>query len=148
MFNGRTHILLFLLSALGPAGCSHNAPEHQVVVAEQDAVRIPLGNLADGGVHFFTYKHEGKNINFFVRTDGTGKLRTHFDACHSCFKYKLGYVWEKDRVICTACRVGYNLEDSVWDYVGACAPISLQSRVAGDFLLIARARLEKGKRLF
>ena len=43
-----------------------------------------------GGFHFFTYKIGGENINFFVCSVGTGKLQAHFDACYSCFKYKLG----------------------------------------------------------
>ena len=95
-----------------------------------------------------TYKNGGKNINFFVRTDGSGKLQAHFDACYSCFKYKLGYVREGNQVVCIACRIGYNLDEVVWDYVGACAPINLKSGIAGNHLVIKRSRLEKAKRFF
>jgi len=88
------------------AGCERQAPEHPVVVAEEDRVNISLAAVNNGGVHFFTYKHGGKNINFFVRTDGMGNLQVHFDACYSCFKYKLGYVREGNQVECIACRIG------------------------------------------
>ena len=130
------------------AGCERQAPEYPVVVPAADRVKIRLAAVNNGGVHFFTYKHGGKNINFFVRTDGTGKLQAHFDACYSCFKYKLGYVREGNQVVCIACRIGYNLDEVVWDYVGACAPIILSSRIAGDLLVIKRSLLEKGEKFF
>ena len=129
-------------------GCSRQAPVHQIVVPEGDAIRITLDAVTDGDVHFFTYPCEGKNINFFVRTDGTGRLRAHFDACYSCFKYKLGYVREDNQVVCVACRIGYDLYDAVWDYVGACVPISLNSRISGERLVIKRIWLEKGAKFF
>jgi len=140
--------LVALCGLLLLVGCSRKAPEHRVVFPEGDWVKIPLSAVNDGGVHFYTYRWEGKNINFFVRTDGGGRLQAHFDACYSCFKYKLGYVREDDRVVCIACRIGYRLEDIVWDYIGACAPISLGSRIAGERLAIRRALLEKGKKFF
>lgn len=137
-----------LCALLGLAGCSRQPPEHQLVVSRDDAVAIPLTTVNDGRVHFFTYKFENKNINFFVRTDWVGQLHAHFDACYSCFKYKLGYVWEGNQVVCIACRIGYNLDDSVWDYVGGCVPISLKSRLFRDHLLIKHSWLVKGKKLF
>jgi uncharacterized membrane protein len=130
------------------AGCSKQAPEHRIVVPVGDRVNISLDRVNDGGVHFFTYKWDGRNINFFVRTDGTGHLQAHFDACYSCFKYKLGYVWKGKEVVCIACRIGYRLEDVIWDYIGACAPINLKSRILNGDLTINRTSLEKGKRFF
>ena len=130
------------------AGCGRQAPEHAVVVADGNLVNIRLASVNNGGVHFFTYKYDGKNVNFFIRTDGTGRLQAHFDACYSCFKYKLGYVREGNEVVCIACRIGYNLYDVIWDYVGACAPINLKSRIDGNHLVIRRSWLEKGKKLF
>ena len=140
-------LILWLVVAL-PAGCGRQAPQHRVVVPDGDRVNIRLAAVDNGGVHFFTYRLGGKNINFFVRTDGGGKLQTHFDACYSCFKYKLGYVREGNQVVCIACRLGYNLDDEIWDYIGACAPIHLKSKIAGNHLVIKRSRLEKGKIFF
>jgi uncharacterized membrane protein len=141
-------MLILWLALAMMAGCQRQGPEHPVVVSDGDRVKIRLAAVNNGGVHFFTYKHSGKNINFFVRTDGTGKLQAHFDACYSCFKYKLGYVREGNEMVCIACRIGYDLDDVVWDYVGACAPINLKSRIVGDHLVIKKSRLEKGKRFF
>ena len=142
------NMLILWLALPMMTGCERQAPEHPAVVSDGDQVKISLAAVDNGEVHFFTYKHGGKNINFFVRTDGTGKLQAHFDACYSCFKYKLGYVREGNQVVCIACRIGYNLDDVVWDYVGACAPINLKNRIAGNHLVIKEFRLEKGKRFF
>ena len=141
-------IMMLWLAISLLAGCERQAPEHPIVVPRGDRVSIPLAAVNDGGVHFFTFKHQGKNVNFFVRTDGSGKLQAHFDACYSCFKYKLGYVHEGDQVVCIACRIGYDLADVVWDYIGACAPINLKSRIAGQHMVIKRTWLEKGERFF
>lgn len=121
---------------------------HPLVAAKGGNVHLALETVTRHPVHFFTYRFNGKNINFFVRTDGNGEIRTHFDACYGCFKYKLGYVHEGNHVVCIACRIGYDLNDAVWDYVGACAPISLRSRVVGDKLLIRHSWLERGQSLF
>jgi uncharacterized membrane protein len=141
-------LIIFWLAVALLAGCERQAPEYQVIVTDGNRVNIRLATVNDGGVHFFTYKLGRKNINFFVRSDGSGRLRTHFDACYSCFKYKLGYVREANQVVCIACRIGYNLDDAIWDYVGACAPIILSSRIAGNHLVIKRSWLEKGKKIF
>ena len=141
-------IMMLWLAISLLAGCERQVPEHPIVVPRGDRVSIPLAAVNDGGVHFFTFKHEGKNVNFFVRTDGSGNLQAHFDACYSCFKYKLGYVHEGDQVVCIACRIGYDLADVVWDYIGACAPINLKSRIAGQYMVIKRSWLEKGERFF
>ena len=85
---------LLFFSLLLFTGCENQAPEYQLVELTDDTVAIPLTIVNDGEVHFFTYKYSGKNVNFFVRTDGDGQLHTHFDACYSCFKYKEGYVHE------------------------------------------------------
>lgn len=137
------YCLFFIL-----CGCTRQAPEHTLVVAHGNHVRCPLAEVDDGRVHFYTYKHEGKNINFLVRTDGKGRLHTHFDACYSCYKYKMGYRVEGDHILCIACNLKYNLDEDFWDFVGPCAPISLRSKVKGDCLVINVSSLEKRKRLF
>ena len=141
--------LFFLWLAISMlAGCGRQAPEYPTVIPQNGHVCIPLATINDGGVHFFTFKHEGKNVNFFVRTDGAGRLQAHFDACYSCFKYKMGYIHEGDQVVCIACRIGYDLADVVWDYIGACAPINLKSRVEDQRMVIKLSWLEKGSRFF
>ena len=142
-------IVFSLLLLICTGGCSSNkGPEHPQVVASGDFVKLPLSVVNDGGVHFYTYKLGDKNVNFLVRTDGKGKLHTHLDACYSCFKYKLGYYVEGTDLVCWACRYKYALADEVWQYIQACAPITLRSKVKGDYLLIKVSRLKRAGKFF
>jgi len=129
-------------------GCGRTAPEHEKVVAEGGAVRLQRRVVDDGRVHFFTFDHEGKNVNFLIRTDGDGKLHSHLDACHSCFKYKLGFVVEDQDVVCIACRLKYPVEDEFWDFIGACAPISIYNELEPDSVVIESRLLEQAARYF
>jgi len=136
-------VALILLSA-----CTRLAPEYQIVEPTGREIRLPTESLDRQRVHFYTLKFEEKNVNFFVRRDGTGKLQAHFDACYNCFQYKMGYIHKGDQVVCLACKIGYDLDSEIWDYVGPCVPISLPSADDGDYLKIDRDRLEKGARYF
>lgn len=138
---------LFLLTAV-LAACGPAAPEHRVVTAEGGAVRLPLVEVADGRVHFFTFRHAGSNVNFLVRTDGRGALHTHLDACFSCYRYRRGFAVEGSDLLCIACRFTYPIADEVWDFQGACAPIPIRSSVEGDRLVLERTVLERAVRYF
>jgi len=130
------------------AACSKTAPEHPIVTATGSRIVLPVETVGDGNVHFFTYKYSGKNVNFFVRTDGNGRLHTHFDACYGCYQYKLGYFVEGNDIVCRACRYRYNLDDEIWDYIGACAPITFKHSVHDGNLFIEVSILERGARYF
>jgi uncharacterized membrane protein len=130
------------------SACSKTAPEHPIVTAIDDKIVLPVEKVGDGNVHFFTYKYSGKNVNFFVRTDGNGRLHTHFDACYGCYQYKMGYYVEDNDVVCRACRYRYNLDEEYWDYIGACAPITFKHKLRNGNLLIDISVLERGARFF
>ena len=139
-----------LLLALGllAAGCGPEAPVHELVQAAGGEISIPLSRVGDGEVHFFTYRHDGKNVNFLIRTDGSGKLQAHLDACFSCYRYRRGYVVEGDDLVCIACRLAYSTEDEVWDFIGACAPISVHSTIEANSLVIKDRLLVRAAKYF
>ena len=130
------------------ASCDRLPPEHEVVEAEAQQVRIALSEVADGEVHFYTYLHQRRRVNFLVRTDGTGRLQTHLDACYGCYRYRRGFFVEGESLVCRACRFEYAIEDELWDYIGACAPISIHSELEGDDLVIERSLLERAAHYF
>ena len=138
--------LLLVSSAL--FGCTAGSPSHQIVLPEGGAVRIPITEVNDGAVHFFTFVHKGKNVNFLVRTDGTGATHAHLDACYACYRYRKGFTVEGRNLVCIACRLEYAISDEVWDYIGACAPITIHSSTSGEYLSIDSAILEKAGRYF
>ena len=59
-----------------------------------------------------------------------------------------GFFVEGTELVCRACRFRYAVEDEVWDYIGACAPISMHSTLDGDDLIIDRQRLERAAHYF
>jgi uncharacterized membrane protein len=111
-------------------------------------VSLPLAVVDDGEVHFYTFVHDGRNVNFLVRSDARGRIHTHLDACFACYRYKRGFVVEDGHLVCIACRLRYALSEEAWDYIGACAPIPIHSEVVGGQLLIERCVLEKARRYF
>lgn len=137
-----------LATVLLLVACGPQPPEHEIVEAGGASLRIAVARVADGGVHFFTFLHEGRSVNFLIRTDRSGVLQAHLDACYGCYQYKLGYVVEGDNLICRACRLEYPIADEAWDFIGACAPIALRSEIDGDDLVIERGVLEKAVRYF
>lgn len=138
---------MVLLLILG-WGCGRTAPEHRKVIPEAGVIRLQRTVVDDGRVHFFTLVHDGRNVNFLIRTDGNGKLHTHLDACYSCFKYKRGFVVEAEDVVCIACRLKYPVEDEFWDFIGACAPIPIHNAVETDSVVIEARLLEQAARYF
>lgn len=128
--------------------CSNLPAEHAVVRSEGGEIKIPVPEVNDGKVHFFTYKESGKRINFFVRTDGTGALSTYFDACFTCNKFRKGYRCEGTDLICNECNLKFRLSDEHWDNSQGCSPIALKSSIDNAFVRIKTADLEKGQKLF
>ena len=146
VIRGLVVIVVFLPMIL--MGCAPEPPQHELVRCEGDVVLLPRSMVEDGNVHFYTFMYDGRRVNFLVRTDGKGVLHAHLDACHSCYKYKRGFVVEESELVCIACRLSYRIEDEVWDYIGACAPISIHSSLEGDKLAIQRNLLERAARYF
>jgi len=128
--------------------CNRNAPEYTILQGEGDFLEMQLPEPSAQPVQFFTYKSNGRNVNFFIRRDCDGNIRTHFDACYTCFQYRMGYVVEENRVVCRACRIGFNLSEPIWDFVGPCVPITLSSKVSGSTVRIKIRNLEKGIQFF
>jgi uncharacterized membrane protein len=146
--NMRTFSLVAFFLVLLFSGCERQAPQHTLLTPEEDAVRISVREVNDGGVHFFTYQYDERNINCFVRTDGNGTLHTHYEACYSCFKYKRGFRVEGSEIRCIACNLKYKLSEEFWDYIGPCAPIPLRSKVVGNFIVIRLSVIQRGWKLF
>lgn len=141
-------LLACLLTALCSAGCSRLPAEHRILSAANGELRLPLNEVSDGKVHFYTYKKSGKRINFLVRTDGTGELSAYFDACFTCYKHKKGYRDEGTDIICNECSMRFPLADKKWDNTNGCSPILLKSTLRDGFIVLKAEDLERGLKLF
>ena len=141
-------VLAALVGSALVGGCGPTLPRYPEVHAENGAVHLRRAEVADGRVHFYSFPTGGTRVSFLVRTDGTGALQAHLDACYGCYRYKLGYAVEEHALVCRACRLEYPIADRTWDFIGACAPIPIHSRIDGDEVLIDQRDLERAARYF
>ena len=134
--------LVLILSA----ACSNLPKEHKVITAKEGIISIPVSEVNDGKVHFFTYKKSGKRINFFVRTDGTGKLSAYFDACYICYKKKKATMKKVQTLFATNASLssGFQTRHGKQD----CSPIMFKSKLENNNLTIKTEDIEKGSKLF
>jgi uncharacterized membrane protein len=100
-------------------------------------VRVPLAEVGDGNLHFFTVDVQGTTLRFLVirKPGGWG---TALDACLICGP--AGYRQEGSNVICRNCAAAIYIP-SIGE-AGGCNPVGVPSRVeGGDTLVIELAAL-------
>lgn len=130
--------LLLFFSLLGAACTSEQKYSAPTVVGS--SVVIDVSTLQPETPHFFTYRYDGKNINFFVLRMGDG-VQSYFDACASCYPHKLGYKCENGSVVCRNCGQRFSIH-KLEKGLGGCYPIKLEGRVESNKYLIPLASLE------
>ncbi|MDX1764187.1 MAG: Fe-S-containing protein, partial [bacterium] len=126
--------------------CTQGA-QYPIVEAKEGTIRIPLADIGQDGVHFFTYRFGDRNIEFFVRRSASGAVHTAFNACFTCYKYGKGFHREDDDITCSKCGTRFTVASDEW-VVGGCTPIQLPHQTDRDFLIIAVTDLQSRARLF
>jgi uncharacterized membrane protein len=120
--------------------CSSQQSYREAPLAGPD-VAVEVEALTPYVPVFFTYRHQGKKINFFVmRTDG--KVLSFLDACMSCYAAKKGYRFDEGRIVCRDCNVGYPVSE-IEKGVGGCFPIRINGTLSGGKYLIPVSALER-----
>lgn len=83
---------------------------------------------------FYTYRFQGKNINFFV-IKMPDTILSFLDACASCYPHKQGYRYEKNKVICRYCNTAFPA-GKLGKGLGNCYPIRIEgSKQNGKYLI-------------
>ena len=110
-----------------------NAPSPaRALMSQNNQVRIPLGDLQDASVHFYTADVNNSVIRFLVIHQTSGNYATALDACQICGT--VGYKQEGQNVVCRNCGATIYLP-SVGES-GGCNPIPVKSRVeAGEVIV-------------
>ena len=128
-------LMLFILSA-----CSRQVSYPSPVRIGSDIV-IDMSSLELEVPKFYTYRFQGKKINFFViKMDD--KTLSFLDACASCYPHKQGYRYEDNAVICRYCNVRYPL-GKLEKGIGNCYPIKIEGRMENGKYMIPVDTLEK-----
>ncbi|HEV8385131.1 MAG TPA: Fe-S-containing protein, partial [Candidatus Acidoferrales bacterium] len=108
------------------------APDAKVVVAEDNRLQIPLSEVNDSNLHFYSVDVAGAVVRFLVIRKPNGSFGTALDACQICGPK--GYYQNGANVICRNCAAAIYVPSIGED--GGCNPIGFASRVEGDRLLI------------
>ncbi|MGA2717515.1 MAG: Fe-S-containing protein [Candidatus Acidiferrales bacterium] len=102
------------------------------LVAQNNQVRIPLGDLQDSSVHFYTADVNNTVIRFLVIHRGNGDYATALDACQICGT--TGYRQEGQNVICRNC--GATIYIPSIGESGGCNPIPVKSQVENGEVIV------------
>lgn len=102
------------------------------LTSQGSVVRIPLADLVDSNLHFYSLDAQGTVIRFLVIHKRNGDYATALDACQICGA--AGYRQEGSNIICRNCAAAI-YAPSIGES-GGCNPISVKSRVEGSEVLV------------
>jgi high-affinity iron transporter len=102
------------------------------LAAQGNEVRIPLTDLADSNLHYYTADANGTAIRFLVVHRNNGDYATALDGCQICGWS--GYRQEGQNVICRNCGAAIYIP-SIGES-GGCNPVALKSRVEGGEVVV------------
>jgi high-affinity iron transporter len=113
-------------------------PDAQLVQADAGIVRIPIAEVNDNKLHFFSVATDGTVMRFIVirKPDGWG---TALDACRICGR--AGYRQDGQNVICRNC--GSAIYVPTIGQAGGCNPVGFPSHVEGGTLVIQLTALQQ-----
>jgi high-affinity iron transporter len=97
------------------------------LVARENQVRIPLSELTDSSLHFYSAEVNGTVIRFLVIHKSSGDYGTALDACQICGP--AGFRQQGQNVICRNCAASIYIP-SIGES-GGCNPIGVKSQVQG-----------------
>ncbi len=104
----------------------------KMLVATDNQVRIPLSDLTDASVHYYTADVSGTVLRFLVIHQTNGDYATALDACQICGW--AGYRQEGQNVVCRNC--GATIYVPSIGESGGCNPVPVKSRVdAGEVIV-------------
>jgi high-affinity iron transporter len=102
------------------------------LVAHNDQVRIPLAELQDSSLHFYTVEVNSTVIRFLVIHKPSGDFSAALDGCQICGT--AGYRQEGQNVICRNCAAAIYIP-SIGES-GGCNPIGVKSKVEGGEVVV------------
>ena len=125
-------VILLLTADFVYARAASRPPEARELVAVNGSVSIPLSDLADSNLHFYSVDAGGTQVRFLVIHKRNGEYAVALDACQICGPR--GYRQEGDNIICRNC--GAAIYAPSIGNAGGCNPIPVSSGVSGTQLVV------------
>lgn len=117
-----------------------NAPSPaKMLTASAGRVYIPLSDLTDSSLHFYTADVSGSVIRFLVIHQTNGNYAVALDACQICGRQ--GYRQEGQNIICRNCGATIYIP-SIGDK-GGCNPIPVTSSIESGEVIVDLSALAK-----
>jgi len=140
--------LLAVVLLLSPGCGPPNQKVYPVLPLQDGVVKVDLSAIENGSGVFFTYPAStGRNVDYFVYKDSSGKARGVLDACRTCYRWRKGYRLDGNQVVCRKCDMKFSL-DGLHEGTGSCVPIGIRSSTENDTLTIPVTELEAGAKYF
>jgi uncharacterized membrane protein len=141
-------LIAFVIFVLVTVSCKKAklAPRFNVVRASDGVVSIPVDSLKER-VNFFTYRYRGRNIDFMIIRFSPEDIKTYLDADYLCYKAKMGFKVQGNRLICIHHNFAFDLNNPE-GWRGNHVPIPLNSELRDGKIIIKEAILRKAYRFF
>ena len=130
-----------LLGVLAALGACSKQPRYPAPPIEGDHIVIRIAQFPPEVPQFYSYRSQGKEINFFV-IRLQGQVLSFLDACLSCYPRKLGYDSKDGSVVCRACSTTYSIY-KLEKGLGGCFPIKIEGKLEDGKYVIARSALDR-----
>lgn len=142
---GATLGIILALGTTALAGARMIDPQPEPVSAAGQEIRVALGSLQEGRLHKFAYTtSDGTVVRFLLAKQKDGLVVSGLDACQICGA--VGYGQDGNVAICKNCNAPIPFD--TFSFGGGCNPLVLESKVAGQEVLVAAADLETATRSF
>ena len=125
-------VVLSLATEFVYAHAANSPDPAKSLVAQNGQVTIPLSDLTDGSLHFFTADVNNIVIRFLVIHQTNGDYAVALDACQICGTE--GYRQDSQNVVCRNCGATIYVP-SIGDK-GGCNPIPVKARVEGGVVTV------------
>lgn len=122
----RTIVLSSSLVLMLLASCSRQ-PSYPTPHQIGSDVVIEVNELQPETPKFYTYRYQGKGINFFV-LKVQDKVLAFLDACVTCYPHKQGYRSDDGLVTCRFCTTKFSVF-KLEKGIGGCYPIKIDGRI-------------------
>jgi len=111
----------------------------KALTAENGRIEVPLSDLLDANLHFYTADVNGTVLRFLVIRKGDGDYTAALDACMICGWS--GYRQQGQNVVCRNC--GAAIYSPSIGESGGCNPVAVKSHVEAGKLLVDLSALSE-----
>lgn len=126
-------VVVLMLGAEFVYAQAMNAPSPaDALTAQNGEVSIPVSQLSDSRLHFYTADLGNTTVRFMVVHEANDQYVTALDACQICGSK--GYKQEGQNVVCRNCGAVIYIPSI--GQKGGCNPIPVKSRVEGEIVIV------------